>query len=124
MSVMTSGEEAGLAPDGTDSVIMDVCNYVAGFVNSSGTGGSIRLNQNKVPEELKRVTLVLCREAILANSPNMASLEGSVREAEYRNAINILNDVAEGTYLLSSFSSSIRAGDVIMGGNPRETFEF
>lgn len=93
----------GTLPQRMQKLILSVCSMVSGYVNASGRYPYLQSGTPCVPEELEHSALVLIRHAMMADLPDMSSLEGGIRAREYNAALDVFKAVAEGNFYLSDY---------------------
>lgn len=96
----------GTLPQRMQKLILSVCSMVSGYVNASGRYPYLQPGTPCVPEELEHCALVLVRHAMMADLPDMSSLEGGIRAREYNAALDVFKAVAEGNFYLSDYYTS------------------
>lgn len=88
-------EITSIARDKISDIIREVCNEVAGAVNSCPRNARIALDTSSVPAELVFTTCILVRDAVTSSVPDSAeSLRGTARAAQYQDARAKLRAVA------------------------------
>lgn len=104
VSAYLQDSEIDIVPvDKLGAMITAQCNQIACFVNASGKYGKMQLNTDMVPEELVKDTCILLRTSILSMYPGTQlaeSLEGDVRKAEYKTAVENMESVKDGDFRL------------------------
>ncbi len=92
-------------------ILMAACDRVVGAVNACERNARIAYGRRKVPAPCVHTAYVLARHAVISCIPGKGQLlEGSSREAEYRQACDTLNKLAACELDVGDYSSDPDAG--------------